>query len=475
VERTRCTSPGEVALLTRAIVAVEARGEFSCRQPDSASTCRLPAARRRAAIATFVGNMFLISAESCAGRAPRAPPVENPYFGHIQPACWHDECDAVKLDLLELDTCIQPDAPCQPAENLLIQIFGATYRPELPDFIVYFEQSERAGLLRGHQPVLLWKHKNTPHLFGAPFVYVIVLTEHPLCLSGHVTTVYKNEPNPLPALFAAFGSTIPQAAQKASETKAGEFVWYPLSGDRCHAAMWFAMARFVVDVNTTERITVEYSQALPNEPSTGAEKPSADRPQTDKPSAVTTRWADAGNSRCESVPQCVGAEGDPKKGEPAKTSGGATAHVGAPQATGVHEGELKSYSGDFLAVNGFFSNSPDAYATISIALGASFDVRHTAVESGGSKLGLNGYALVKFYARRPRVRVGPNSDGMRFSLGAFFGTGVKSPFDELVFGLSLGHLLGNVGLVGGGNYIAAPKDAKAGRKLCGFAGIDYTF
>jgi hypothetical protein len=65
--------------------------------------------------------------------------------------------------------------------------------------------------------------------------------------------------------------------------------------------------------------------------------------------------------------------------------------------------------------------------------------------------------------------------GRRASAGLFVGTGVKSPFDEMAFGVSVGHLIGNVGVLVGANSIAGAKDSTKGRKLVAFSGIDYSF
>jgi hypothetical protein len=135
-----------------------------------------------------------------------------------------------------------------------------------------------------------------------------------------------------------------------------------------------------------------------------------------------------------------------------------------------------AYAGDFLAANGFFSNSPASRVSVSLALGWTTGTRDTSVSSGGSNQNLNGYALAKFFILRPELRAGPGSTGRTPSLGVVVGTNViNSAFSELVVGLSAGHLVGNVGLVAGVNSIAGAKDSTSGRKARPFIGLDYTF
>jgi hypothetical protein len=389
-----------------------------------------------------IGHALVLGALVLAPARPGAKDAGNPYLGHINAVCapGRDECRRVKEWLGALDReCKAAGRACAPGDALLRAVFGETYHPSFPDYVVYFQQSWAPGrrTFAQHDPVLMWKHESTPHLYGVRDVYAVVFTERRACLSAHATTTYRNDPNPLSAVLAALGSKPDAQAAKPAERTEGQFAWYPLSGDPDASELWLAIARFGVDENSTVRITVEYTQPRPKKASADSDKSKSDPPD-----------------------ECVIPEPDAKPGE-------AGSKGAAPR---------ERYTGDFLATNGFFSNSPGGWATVAFGLGGSYSVRGTAVASGGSKVGLNGYAMAKLYLVRPRILASPEHSGTRrASLGVFAGTGVKSPFDELVFGLSIGHVVGNLGIVAGGNSIAAAKDSTSGRKMCGFAGIDYSF
>jgi hypothetical protein len=409
----------------------------------------------RVAMATLSVEL-LLSALACRAEGADAAKA---YFGHIEAACRTEPAFQAFLgDLHGLDGCTSIDVPCEPAERLRAKLFGTTHRTALPDFIIYLDQSAGPGVFTKRTPVLVWKGSNTPHLFGARDIYALVVTEHRVCLEAHVSTFFKNEPNPFSAVLAALGSKAEPAAPKPPVRTPAQFHWYPLSGDPANPRLWLAFARLAVEVNSTGRITVEYVQPRPAAPSGERAKASQDD------ECPTTRpAADEAQAKAGAAPA-----GMPGPGVDKHPAGATPAPVTEPD-------QIRKYSGDFLAANGFFSNSAESYATISFALGVSLDPRGTALASGGSKASFNGYALAKFYLLRPQLRPGADLGERRLSMGVVFGTGVKSPFEELVVALSLGHVIGDVGFLAGGNSIAGAKDSSKGRKLCPFFGFDYSF
>lgn len=408
-----------------------------------------------ASVLLSVFFLFLLSIPE--SRAQTDPKGAHLYFGHIQAACYGPDkatvelrCNEIRELLLKFQDCTEIDAKdnCAAGEALLRRLFGSTYRDTLPDYIVYFDQRGGQGKFVIGQPVLMWKNRNTPHLYGVRDIYAIVLTEHKVCLDAFVSTDYKSEPNPFSAVFSVLGSKIEPTQPKGAERhQKAQFAWYPLSGDPAMAGLWFGIARVSVDVNTTNRITVQYHQPKPP-----TEK---DKQTTAKAGEEKAEKAKSGGAEECSDPGVLDASGKPKLGA---------------------DGKPIPYTGNVLAANGFFSNSPDSDVTVSLALGATLNTRETSLASGGSNLALNGYALAKFYLVRPELRAGPVAPGYRRSWGVVVGTNiVHSPFDELIVGLSRGHLWGNVGVVAGMNSIAGKKDTQQGRKQRAFVGLDYSF
>lgn len=378
------------------------------------------------------------------------------FFGHIEAPCHpskdNQECVRLENDIRNLGTaCQNVDRECKEGERILRKLFGDTYRDVLPDFMVYLEQQagrtpdgKPSVTFKAHKPVLMWRNQNTPHLYGVRDIYAIVFSQRKACIDGTLATDYKSEPNPFSAILAVVGKNIDP--EKKEDTRAGmTFSWYPLDGNPGTQGMWYAVARTGVDVNSTNRIIVRYRQPKAAQAKDGADDKTAEQ---------------------------AAAKPRPKPKPKPKPEPGLADECGAPQ----DEEAPPVYAADFLAASGFFSNSPDSRVSVALALGATFNARDTSIASGGSKQALNGYALAKFYLVRPRLRTDPGGTGHHMSWGAFVGTNIGgSAFDELVFGLSMGHVIGNVGLVAGINSIEGKKDTDQGRKQRAFIGLDYSF
>lgn len=131
----------------------------------------------------------------------------------------------------------------------------------------------------------------------------------------------------------------------------------------------------------------------------------------------------------------------------------------------------------FQAITGHVSNSRSSAAAFSVALGTTFDTEDTAVGAENASPHFNGYALAKFYlpGMRPRRQVAPHKRALfRRSAAIVFGTNVTNdPFEEIVLGFSLGHILGKAGLVVAGNAIEGAERSQRKWKL--LVGVDFTF
>jgi hypothetical protein len=230
-------------------------------------------------------------------------------------------------------------------------------------------------------------------------------------------------------LFTVLGKGIEPDKAKDDKQLRPEFVWYPLSGDPTKPGLWLAIARVHVDVNTMNRITVRYIN----------------------PRAPTAKEKEDGSLPEECVESSSGSEDDSKNYN-------------------------KDYKGNFLATNAFFSNSPDSPVTVSIALGMTFNTHDTSVSSGGSNQHVNGYAFAKYYFRNPRLSAGPGEPRYRTSWGAVVGTNVvHDALDELILGLSAGHLVGHMGFIAGINLIRPSQGSDRGRRARPFFGLEYSF
>jgi hypothetical protein len=389
--------------------------------------------------------LLLMTLVALAGSAS-AQESASSYFGNIEAPCHparggKEVCDQLLRDLKALAQCTNIDEPCPPAERILRALFGGTYRDVLPDFLVYFEQGTPVARgrnyedktatvtdFKAHRPVLMWRGRNTPHLYGARDLYMVVFSERPVCIQGSVTTEFKSEPNPFAFILTVLGKSFETAKAKDAERARPEFVWHPLDGDSRSSGLWWAIARADVEANSTNRATVYFQEPPKKEaPSGDNKKPAA------KPAARD---------------ECVVAD----------------------------DSKLAAYTGDYVAANAFFSNSPDSFVTVALALGITHNVRGTSLGPGGSNQSLNAHALAKFYAVRPRVNAGPRGTGHRLSFGGVVGTNINgTAFDQILLGAAVGHIVGNVGLVIGANSIKDIPEGTDGRKWRPFFGVDYSF
>ena len=443
----------------------------------------------------FACIQLLIFAGICRGGDPQSA---SAYFGHINAACVStpdktskEFCDELKEYLRSLKTeCTTIDVKCRPGEEILRRIFGPVQRKTLADFIIYFDQSLGAGKFTERSPALLWRDKITPHLYGVRNVYAVVFTEYKVDLKVRLTTDYKREPNPLAGLSEVLGAKGQVPDEPPSVSKQGEFLWYPLTGNSDDTDMWLAIARMGVDVNTINRITVSYDQPKPRSIKIVRKVTLSDGASHNNNDKVTKK--DTATTKENSKSNIISEEKEDVDERDAfqKKDTTTSFEVSDDRAAENDEGmtrdatlgkESGKYTGNFLAANGFFSNSPDSRAAVSLAIGVTFNDKGTAASSGGNNQSFNGYALAKFYIIPPMLLAGPQSGpgakkAYSSSLGVVLGTNMaRSVFDEFVVGFSFGHLVGNAGLVVGANFIAGEKDSSAGRKTRPLIAIEYTF
>jgi hypothetical protein len=361
------------------------------------------------------------------------------HLGKIETPCWGKttaDC-GIAQDLAQIEAaCVKIDETCDLGQNLLERLFGTTQHSKFANYIIYFDQSAGPGRFAYHRPVLMWNRQNTRYLYGVQEVYILVLTQYKACFSAHLTTLAKNETNPFDGLLKVLGKAVGTTdSQPSLKTNPVQFTWFPLSGDAEQPVMWLAIAPATVDINTTDWITVRYQQPT--------------KPKSDK---------------TELPDECV-------------------AEAGTPPIT---------YKAQFLAHNAFFSDNRETRFAVSAGVGGTF-TGHQAGPTGSSSPSFNGYVFGKFYplARfRPTLISDPNSTGgaikIRRSYGLVAGTNIMGgdTFNELIAGASVGHLAGNVGLIGGINFFT-PKssdpsastkaDASSRRQRRLFLGVEYSF
>lgn len=396
----------------------------------------------------------------------------NQYFGHIEAPCITTEKCEEFTDLVKRassgDECNKIDEECKVGDAILRKIFGSTYRQTLPDFIIYLDDSAKPGTkedtakiftLKEHTPLLMWQGKNTPHLMGVRAIYVVALAHNPLELHATVTSDSQYEPNPLIGLIGTSFKAPEAKGAAADPTKStdGKFIWRPLNGNAdkpesggTKNVTWVGTAHIVVPENTINRITVSYGPLSQDENA----KDAADAA---KITDAAVKFADAA---AEVAHAAVGKNKEKNK----------------EKADEQADKKDARYSGDFLAATGHFTNSPESYAAVSFALGTTFNSKNTSIAAGGSNVNIDGFAFAKFYLSRPYLYATPRATRYHPSYGLVIGTNVNGTiFNNIVVGISVGHIVGDMGIIAGVNSIAGTANTNQGRKNRAFLGLEYTF
>ena len=135
----------------------------------------------------------------------------------------------------------------------------------------------------------------------------------------------------------------------------------------------------------------------------------------------------------------------------------------------------------FQSITAHLSNSRLSPAAFGAALGVTLDTEGTLLAKDGDP-NFNGYVFGKFYlpGRQPRLQVSPASRRLYSrSLALVAGTNVTNDsFQEIVVGLSFGHLIGKSGLVVAGNWVRTLEGEtvdSGDRKWKLLVGVDFTF
>jgi hypothetical protein len=338
-------------------------------------------------------------------------------------------------------------------EMLARLLYGSIHNPVFPDFIAYIPNGGHVPSRAGSspdvtflRPTFLWRNESRRYIYGAQHVWILIFTEtrpNDLPLEGRLTTVYARPPNPLVHLFGALGKSaaVLSDGEKSDEkTQKLEFNWVSLTGDQ--NPIFLGQARATVGIDTVNRISI-YSGSAQVRSEEGRK---------------TLTVAKDGRLEIEPCPKC----------QPEQKESDAK---GGPLAM------------DARSLHGVFSNSRADYGGVSIAAGGSWN-------AGGSSFGsddvhANAYVLGKFYLGRPlrpTLRVPASGGGLAYrpSLGIFLGTNVNGDaFQELVYGISLGHLVGRTGIALGVTSIEGRKADSSGpaidRKARPFFAFEYTF
>jgi hypothetical protein len=370
------------------------------------------------------------------------------YFG-FNSRLGPEQVDGIRMNMRKAEQdCRTIEQPCAPASQVLDTLFGSTFRRSLPDVLVYVETQDD-GSLKTYRPLLLWNGKNTPYVFGARHLYLLMISDKRLPLDAKLTTIIDKSQNPLAGFQALLKFTPAEPAAKEPMSKTVAVAWTPLGTSS--GGPFLGWARLDIEVDSVNRLTV------------------SERPVkvTGTLKETTRETGKAPETETEVERVVEGPE---------------------PLPPGVQPLPNDAAPAPFRELTAHISDSRSAHAGVGVALGATLNVADTGLGNGSGDVHENAYALAKLYALRPRLRVGPTRRSVfRPSLAVVVGTNVASdPFEELIGGISVGHVIGKLGFMVGVNLVKpeAPMDDAEGdmggsedrsRKYRLFLGVDYSF
>ncbi len=446
-----------------------------------------PQHARRLTRSLVAGLVLLLAASAAAGTDARGPatpgasnadqagseedqsPESERYFAYLK-RLDPEQLQQLKLDLRAvIDRCARcVDFDCPWGREVLSQVFSSRRR-ELPDLILYMRR-DRNGLWSS-QPVLQWEGKNTPHLFGASNVWILVFAEEKLPLEAERVTIYQQTVNPFAGLLSVIGVSAGTGQDKATDATKAEFFWAPLDAAG-PPSLYLGIARLPIGTDSVNFVTVGLK-----EPKVQKSVPWLHGSGTVSTASRRAQGADAQGAAGpgEAAPQRTAASCPPAgEGETASQT---------PPAESETLSSVKLQPAN--AASAHFSNSGDSWTAFSVGFAQTLGVEDTALGQGASSH-FNGYAMAKVYVRRPRIRAfqpeGVIERRSRMSLGFVLGTNLQDdPFDEFVVGFSVGNILGKSGLMVGANYTPF-LEKKEGETVVRFErewrliwGVEYSF
>lgn len=329
------------------------------------------------------------------------------------------------------EICSQIDRECALGDRILTSLYGVR-RHELPNLIVFLEDhAGPSSPFTATDPSLIWRRRSTPYLRGVDHIWVIVFSERvpAFDLQVELLTLFEKSANPFAGLFGLLKVVPATAAQEPPPAKSVE-----------------------------ARITTSGWRSLPLKGS-------------EKDLFVSAARLPVAN---ESVNFLSIVQVRPRGEEVLLTQSlaedGEVALVVRPKPAVKEDSAVLQHH----LVSGHFSNTSPSRVAFSVGLAGTLNAEATSLKD---ETHFNGYALAKLYVRRPRIkaflpdgRVGRRS---RPSVGLVAGTGLDDLFEEIVVGVSIGHILGRTGVVLGANR--TPRLDDVDRKWRPWIGFDYTF
>ena len=396
------------------------------------------------------------------------------YFGSLKHFNESDIAD-LESELRGLKgKCKTIEQDCAEGVNVLRLFFGDLYNATYPDVLIFVDKEN--DKLKIHQPLLLWNGKNTPYLYGVQHVWVVIFSKEELPpLQAILTSLYSKPGGPFAGLFKVFNISIEAKEEfKEKTTDPQDVSWVALGGKEMSPEdqMYFSFVRFAVDPVTVNRVSVVFKQREPeiNETKTTTTNTTKETKTTTTNTTKKTETTTTNITKKEELDRI-----EEKK-----------------KLKSTERITKKPSSVDFSSVHANFSNSKSSYFGVGLGIGLTYKVKSTALGENDRYTHVNAYVLSKLYLVRPKLQVGPTPGGIMKrscpwrplpwralycpSIALFAGTNIAgSIFDEIVYGLSIGHLLGKTGIMIGMNSIEPSEKSQDGQKQRLIFGVEYSF
>jgi hypothetical protein len=183
---------------------------------------------------------------------PQAP---SSYFD-VMPVHADDQPVHALLDEMRL-YCTRIEKRCKPGTTLLRRLFQGSYRDDLPDFIVEIARDEATGLLKAHQPVLMFERRNTPYLMGVEQVGAVLFSPEPLPMTARLTTIQERDVNPFAGMMGVFGVAAGEKAPVSERAVQSEKItWRRLSAEGDGNGLYIGTASLPMQSEAVSRLTL---------------------------------------------------------------------------------------------------------------------------------------------------------------------------------------------------------------------------
>jgi len=188
------------------------------------------------------------------GRETRDPTKTARFFGHLR-RLDEDGTLCLKDKLADLQKCSNLKQTCSAANDIQWLLFGEVWRHDLADVVIYLANPGRGVQMT--QPILTWKGRATPYLFGREHIFVLVFAERKRDMVASLLTRFQQPGNPFSGLLQLISLSAPETKSDPEKPVEAAIEWTSLNADPA-PKMYLGWARLPVKRDSLNHLTVSF-------------------------------------------------------------------------------------------------------------------------------------------------------------------------------------------------------------------------